>query len=138
MPRSFPRKNLFPLYAFLPLHALSRPSPLPCFFCSYLGHLFYIAKVERARAFLAKHPLPEEEKPAKKGRNYIVPVDPNLSDFYTFVYPVTKIEDPEMLEKLRNDPSLIVGAERAKAIFATYGLPKDKTPKQSPRDSVWT
>lgn len=27
-----------------------------------------VEKLERARAFLAKHPLPKEEKPAKKGK----------------------------------------------------------------------
>jgi hypothetical protein len=29
---------------------------------------YVIAKVEMARAFMAKHPLPKEEKPAKKGK----------------------------------------------------------------------
>jgi hypothetical protein len=29
---------------------------------------YVIEKVERARAFLAKHPLPKEDKPAKKAQ----------------------------------------------------------------------
>jgi len=34
----------------------------------YTQDPFFVKKAERARAFLAKHPLPKEEKPAKKGK----------------------------------------------------------------------
>lgn len=56
----------------------------------------------------------------------LVPADPNLSDFLKSAYPVFKVEDPELLEKLSKDQLLNASVERAKAFIAKHGLPKDE------------
>lgn len=67
---------------------------------------------------------------SKRGHNHIVPVDPSLSDFYKSAYPVTKIEDPEMIRSISESPYVIASVERAKAFIAKHGLPEDKKRKK--------
>jgi hypothetical protein len=67
---------------------------------------------------------------SKRGHNHIAPVDPNLSDSYKSAYPVTKIEDPEMIRAIRESPCMIASVERAKAFIAKHGLPEDKKHKK--------
>jgi len=68
---------------------------------------------------------------SKKKYYTIVPVDPNLSDFYKSAYPITRVEDPEVLEKMSKDPFIIASVERAKAFIAKHGLPEDFKSKKS-------
>jgi len=70
-------------------------------------------------------------KKSKKEHDHIVPVDPRLSDFYKSAYPVTKIEDPEVIRAVSESPFVIASAERAKAFLAKYPPPKNDKPKKS-------
>jgi hypothetical protein len=67
---------------------------------------------------------------SKRGRNHMVPVDPNLSDFYKSAYPVTKIEDPELIRAISESPFMIASVEKAKTFIAKHGLPEDKKHKK--------
>jgi hypothetical protein len=69
-------------------------------------------------------------KKSKKEHDYIVPVDPKLSDFYKSAYPVTRIEDPEVIRAVSESPFVIASVERAKALLAKYPPPKDNKPKK--------
>lgn len=69
-------------------------------------------------------------KKSKKEHDYIVPVDSKLSDFYKSAYPVTKIEDQEVIRAISESPFMIASVERAKEFIAKYPLPKDDKPKK--------